>query len=303
MPVCVAGMHRSGTSMLTKLLHIAGLYFGPESELSPRAPEKSDGYMEHSKFVELNDELLIRLGGSWGNPPPPIAFDCAEQTEFRDLRERAEALLRGFRGREPWGWKDPRNSLTLPFWAGLARGLKVVICLRHPSEVARSLCRGKSLNYYTLNMTLWNMYPRLAVSIPQYQRTLLRHPMSLKLLKGINQLQVRLSSRQRETYTRLLGFTLWKIYNERVLESTTPEQRIITHYESYFLDPRAELRRVLAFLHVPASDESLEQCVSFISAKLRHNRAASQRPNDPRVSEEVFVLYERMCEEAGLILS
>jgi hypothetical protein len=33
--ICIAGAYRSGTSMLTGLLHYCGLYLGPESELMP----------------------------------------------------------------------------------------------------------------------------------------------------------------------------------------------------------------------------------------------------------------------------
>ena len=29
-----------------------------------------------------------------------------------------------------WGWKDQRNSLTLPFWEDLLPGLKTVIVVR-----------------------------------------------------------------------------------------------------------------------------------------------------------------------------
>ena len=35
MPICVAGMHRSGTSMVSRLLYQGGLYLGPDSEMMP----------------------------------------------------------------------------------------------------------------------------------------------------------------------------------------------------------------------------------------------------------------------------
>ena len=38
-----------------------------------------------------------------------------------------------------WGWKDPRNSLTLRFWQGLLPKLKVIIMVRNPLEVAYSM--------------------------------------------------------------------------------------------------------------------------------------------------------------------
>lgn len=307
-------MHRSGTSMVASLLRRAGLHLGPESNFVPPSPRNPAGYFEYKKLVELNDELLTKLGGSYLNPP---AFAREDVAEVRGLREKAAAILREFEGREPWGWKDPRNSLTLPFWASLVRGVKIVICLRHPWDVARSLhrssylpdytlrdiagfiYRGESVPDYALSVILWNMYPRLPVAHARYRRRLLSHPAGLKLLKGVSQLQVLLSARQREAYTHLFGLALWMIYNERLLKFTTPEERIITHYDAYFEDPRAELRRVLDFLRLEVSDEEVERCCSTISKELRHNQAHSDRASGARVSAEVLGLYERMCEEAG----
>src|SRR5439155_5522042 len=68
----------------------------------------------------------------------------------------ARALLAEFEEHEPWGWKDPRTSLTLPFWQTLVEP-KLVVCLRNPLEVAVSLHRRNSLSY-TLAVALWHDY-------------------------------------------------------------------------------------------------------------------------------------------------
>src|SRR4051794_31877812 len=70
MIVCVAGMHRSGTSLVTRLLHLCGLGRGPEGELIPATAANTDGHLEHRGFVELNDQVLARLGGGWDLLPP-----------------------------------------------------------------------------------------------------------------------------------------------------------------------------------------------------------------------------------------
>src|SRR5436189_5594103 len=67
--VCIAGAHRSGTSMLTKLLHSCGLYQGPQNELMPAQADNPEDFWEHLGFVALNDELLHELGGAWDLPP------------------------------------------------------------------------------------------------------------------------------------------------------------------------------------------------------------------------------------------
>ena len=65
LPICIAGMHRSGTSMVARLLNLCGLYLGPESELSPPAPDNPEGYWENKHFVGINDRILAHLDAGW----------------------------------------------------------------------------------------------------------------------------------------------------------------------------------------------------------------------------------------------
>jgi len=297
MPVCIAGMHRSGTSLLTRLLQCCGLYLGPDERFMRGTPDNTEGYWEHKGFVEINDEILIRLGGSWGHPPLPLLTpDWVVRPELADIRARAEELLLDFAGTEPWGWKDPRNSLTFPFWKSLHPGLKVVICLRHPSENARSLERSGSYTDYSLRMTLWNMYPRL--TLPPGSGWLSRpaHPLALKVAKVVNQTRIRLSAPRREYYAYHLQITLWQLYNEALLSRVERGRRIITHYDAYFRDPRGELKRVLNFLKLPVHEEVIAHCCAAISAAQRHYR--SVETSGATLPRPILDLYHLLCEEA-----
>ena len=40
---------------LAKLLHVAGLYLGPEEDIVGAAPDNTDGFWENRRFIELND--------------------------------------------------------------------------------------------------------------------------------------------------------------------------------------------------------------------------------------------------------
>jgi hypothetical protein len=169
MPVCIAGMHRSGTSMVTRLLHLCGLYLGPEDELLPPGFDNPEGFWEHAGLMGLNEAILHHFGGAWELvPTAPEGWET--QPALEGLRARAHALLERFRGHEPWGWKDPRNSLTLPFWKQLLPDLRVVICARNPLEVAISLTRRNSLTLeYGLN--LWLTYQQcLLATVPRERR-------------------------------------------------------------------------------------------------------------------------------------
>src|ERR1700712_4793512 len=121
-PVIFIGMHRSGTSMLARLLEELGMFFGAVKD------ENNEALF----FQDLNEWLL----GQWGGPgPKPAAFNqhfwrSAETVKWTELYIRnllaspraikflgARYAVRGIRGLDtPWGWKDPRNTFTLPLW-------------------------------------------------------------------------------------------------------------------------------------------------------------------------------------------
>jgi hypothetical protein len=137
--ICVLGMHRSGTSLVAGVLRDLGLDLGPEQELLPPDPNNKSGYFELADVVEINDDILAHYGGSWDEPPelPPGWEQSAELEQVRDRARRA--LGRRFAGSTQWAWKDPRTCITLPFWQRLVPGLRYVICLRNPVDIAQSL--------------------------------------------------------------------------------------------------------------------------------------------------------------------
>ena len=61
--ICVAGMPRSGTSMITQLLHRCGVNLGPPEQLMPASINNTDGFWENLRFVRLNERLLAASGG------------------------------------------------------------------------------------------------------------------------------------------------------------------------------------------------------------------------------------------------
>jgi hypothetical protein len=168
-PVCITGMHRSGTSLMAMLLHACGLRLGPRRDLLTANVDNEAGFFEDFRFVRLNDAILRHAGGSWEKPPPCVPPPGSRPSE-RWLEFRARWALRRTASAEPWGWKDPRTALTLPFWTSIAPELKLVVCLRHPATVAWSLrrrthCRSND------GETLWRLYnERLLAAVPAERR-------------------------------------------------------------------------------------------------------------------------------------
>jgi O-antigen biosynthesis protein len=143
--------------MLTRLLHACGLYLGPKNELMPAQADNPDGFWEHLGFVAVNDELLNALGGAW-DLPPKVDEDFGDPG-LDPLRMKARLLIERFNSAKLWGWKDPRNSLALPFWQELLPGLKTLIIVRNPLEVAHSM-RERNGTSYSLGLRLWEIYNR-----------------------------------------------------------------------------------------------------------------------------------------------
>jgi len=170
--ICIAGAHRSGTSMLTKLLNACGLYLGTENELMPPQADNPDGFWEHLGFVALNDELLHELGGSWDLPPR--ADESFTSSRLDPLHLKARLLIERFNSTRVWGWKDPRNSLTLPFWQQLLPKLKTLIMVRNPLEVAHSM-RKRNGSSYSFGLRLWEIYNRRLIEAVNGKQRLVTH--------------------------------------------------------------------------------------------------------------------------------
>jgi len=176
--ICVLGMSRTGTSLTTRVLGLAGVYLGPEEELldaglrqlagegedvlAKARSSNPEGHWEHYRLMRLNERILRSLGGSWREPPAmPPGWESAPGLAAE--REEARALLfESFAGRELWGWKDPRNSLTLPFWQSLVPAMRFVICVRNPLDVAASLKRREGMSVAQA-LALWRVYVAAAL--------------------------------------------------------------------------------------------------------------------------------------------
>jgi glycosyltransferase involved in cell wall biosynthesis len=161
--VVVLGMARSGTSAVTRLLALLGVELGPEEALLAPAGENAKGFFEHRGIMGVNKELLERMGGSWVQPPR-LPEGWQRDAGLEDLRCRGRELIAAdFAGARLWGFKDPRTSLTLPFWEELLGQARYVICHRRPLDSARSLEQRDGIRLDD-GVALWTRYTAAALA-------------------------------------------------------------------------------------------------------------------------------------------
>ncbi len=160
--VVVLGMHRSGTSLAARLLQLGGLSMCPSADLVQACWSNPTGHWESRRLLAANDRLLAELGAAWDRPP---AGDAAER--LRALVPVLGASLRAeFAASYPapgWIWKDPRTSITLPFWRDVLPELAVVLMLRNPLEIAGSLQARNGLDGQR-SLELWESYLSHAIA-------------------------------------------------------------------------------------------------------------------------------------------
>lgn len=146
----ITGMHRSGTSLVAQVYNEAGFDLGCPDDFYAADKWNVDGYFEQPEIHAVNMPLINGPFGklSYFRLPRPKTI-LKRAVHFSEEIQRLDTCYRGK------VVKETRFSLTLPAW--LQYGLVVegmVICLRHPYEVARSI---KKRNHVPLSVgyRLW----------------------------------------------------------------------------------------------------------------------------------------------------
>lgn len=274
-PIIIIGMHRSGTSMIARILEELGLFVG----------KKKESHLEALFFLNLNDWLLNQSGGAWDNPGHiRRLLSCGEVRALvmewirylmktprvvsylgwgKYLRYRTPANLD-----IPWGWKDPRNTYTLPLWLDLFPNAKIIHIYRNGIDVANSL-KVRADN------TLWNS----KTIYPKRKRLYWMRPQKGRFIDSLrcNQLEG--------------GFSLWEEYmweaksHVIALESNSLELK----YEDFLADPNTALKELTDFCNLKASDEDIEKA----AGQVKKGRAYAYQDN-PELKTFVEQVAERM---------
>ncbi|WP_220812647.1 glycoside hydrolase family 99-like domain-containing protein [Pseudomonas paralcaligenes] len=161
----VLGMHRSGTSVITRALKALGVELG--DNLMPAAENNNEkGFFEDLDIHELNTRLLHALGTSWDRLGEIDLAHCLD-SELAPWRDEALAILRAKLPEHGlFAFKDPQTCLLLPFWQRVLAELSLepcyLICLRNPLSVAASLHKRDDITPARAQL-LWAHYQLAAL--------------------------------------------------------------------------------------------------------------------------------------------
>ena len=139
-----------------------GVYMDPEWPLGqkgaamnpPDSLLRRNGYGEATAFRLVNERLLAMAGADWNDPDLFLARRGSPAYQRRCLAAIGAAsfgrLRRDYLDHSPlrrpahWGWKDPRNSLTLPLWLEAFPDARILHVRRDPERIADSLLRREA---------------------------------------------------------------------------------------------------------------------------------------------------------------
>lgn len=249
-PIIFLGMHRSGTSMVGQLLENLGLFVGVKKDVNNEA----------IFFQNINIWLLRQSGANWDNPN---AVDYLwESNEVLSLVERhVRAVLNspraiqflgvrkfvkgGFNAlHSPWGWKDPRNTFTLPLWLRIFPDAKIISIERHGVDVAESL-RARSLRELK----------RATESYSRSETLAFLHPKRDGFVDSVRCMSVD------------GGFSLWSAYQKRLSQTKTSlsEDRVCSlRYEDLVNNPEPHLRSAAEFCGLRVSEDKFREVLAFV---------------------------------------
>jgi hypothetical protein len=264
-PILIMGMHRSGTSLVARMLEALGLFLGVDKDANHEA-----------RFFRYADEWLLRQSGGAWDYPEPIHLLLADQA----VRHLAADYLNGLmtslyalrylgwwrfgRWHRPsnlpvlWGWKDPRLTFTLPVWLDLFPQARVIYVVRHGVDVAASLqARQQAL--------VAQSEQKLAGKRPFYLRDWLR-------------------KRQGEGFTNSLrcatlagGFSLWEAYLAEAEQhkAALGSQFMELRYEDFLAHPVPHLQTLVEFIGLGVDIKAIEHVATAVNP----HRAYAYRQN------------------------
>ncbi len=246
-PIVIVGMHRSGTTMITRMLDDLGLFVGAE---------KDDNH-ESIFFWELN-RWIFKICFARVDLPHNLRHinDMARQEfvsaiDYHLHSRRKKKFLGKLNGQYkdirdldiPWGWKDPHNTFTAEIYRELFPNMKVIHIYRNPMDSARSYLKRdlKYRNNFQLN---WKKKLKREFLKGEYYH----HNFRLQTLQD--------------------GYELWHEYVTKALElkEVFGDNYLELCYEDFLDAPKIHVQKMLDFASLKPSDIDIQKVIKDVNA-------------------------------------
>ena len=257
-PVIISGMHRSGTSMVTNILHKLGLTIG----------EKLDSNHESIFFQRINIWMMSLLASSWDSPKNFNRMDLEVKKNIMIqlnelLNSRTNSLYFGWSSiikkgsfseiSRPWGWKDPRNTFTSSIWKEVFPDLKTIYIIRHPIDTAESLFQRQKIEK-SKDIKRDKKYLDLVKSLLSITHTSYNSSMLLNSYEDC--------------------FNLIELYYNQILDNRD-DKSLIIKFEDIISNPEMEIQNMLNYCNLSFKQEDMINAIKNINP----SRSYSYRNN------------------------
>lgn len=239
----ISGMHRSGTSIVARLMYEVGANLGDPKTFYRPDKWNPDGYFEQPEFHAINMPIINGVFGKLSY----FSLPSTDRIIRRSARfaESISTVSDKYKGKVV---KEVRFCLTLPAWQKYGAHFdRILICLREPLEVAMSVHK--------------------------------RQRVSLKI-----------------------GYKLWRLHNERLLENAGDIPLWFINYHNLLDSNRfgREIGAAFDFFGVKYSEAKLKELASLI--RMPRNVASSVKDIEypPAVSKLWRDLLERHDKQFDL---
>ena len=259
-PVIIIGMHRSGTTMITKFIDELGVFLGSKKNRGPN--------FESYFFMNINKWIIKQRGGRW-DFPENLKFENDIQTDL--IYKNVIKILSSFKTREyfggkfgiyyrnllennfSFGWKDPRTSLLLDFWKNIYPNAKVIHIYRNPIDVSKSLAVREMDLLKKYQSTFRNRFKELILS----ERAI--YNQSNRLI-DINE-----------------GVKVWNHYVTCCLNSEYHFQNVLhIKYEYFLKNPKEVLNQISDFINIIPNENLVTKMVSKVDVSRRYSFLSDQ---------------------------
>ena len=166
--ILVLGMHRSGTSMVSRILNLMGCYYASEDQTVLPAEDNPKGFWERKDVMDLNNKILDDYNSSWDNPYNLKDIEIDKPKYLNQIKN----IIYKLEPHRPWFIKDPRLCLTYNCWENVLENNINILVLRNPLEVSMSLYKRNKINY-TSGLALWDFYTDRLVKKLEKKKTVL----------------------------------------------------------------------------------------------------------------------------------